>query len=128
MSTSRLARARARYEQIGEDFNTALTFHMEHGYVIATPEVFAMGHTIEYQGGMAWFIEYLEGSIVRAVELLPFYLPFIVAVRKGKPKAYATAKLVNRFLKDGSADAMQPRGVWWQNSSSAETASSFNGG
>lgn len=63
----------------------------------------------------AWWIEFMAGDMKEALGHLPFWLPVIRFSRNGIVKAYATATLVNKILKDdpvqnGPADAP----VWWR--------------
>lgn len=128
-SQSRIDHARALYRSIGEDFDRALLFHVERGYVIAAPDVLLIGRPVALYGPHddAWWIEYLSGDIVTALEQMPFWLPFIVFGRKGRVKAYATAKIVNRVLKDGPTDEMS-RWRWWRpDCTTTETANCGNG-
>jgi hypothetical protein len=96
------------------DWMRLLERYASHHYVYSSPTALCLAKP----EGDSWFIEFAAGDIQELICHLPFWLTYIRFSVKGKSKVYATARLVNRFLKDatiedGPADAL-PRWRWWQ--------------
>jgi hypothetical protein len=80
-------------------------------HVYCSPTAIALAK----QEGDTWWIEYAAGNVEELICHIPFWLPYIGFHVKGSYKCYATARLVNRFLKndpikDGPTDPVPRRG------------------
>lgn len=89
------------------DFQADLEAHFRHGYVVTTPEVFAMArlvrrdwtperlnnpfHAEPAATADCWFIWVLAGDLSVAARWLPFDLPWIGFARRGKAAKFVEA-------------------------------------
>jgi hypothetical protein len=76
-------------------------------FLYSSPTAFCLAKPVNGQ----WWIEFAAGSVEELILKLPFWLPIISFNRRGRHRTYATATLVNRFLKndrlqDGPVDAV----------------------
>ena len=94
-------------EHPGMDFEADLEAHFRHGYVVATPEAFAMArlvrrdwtperlnnpfHAEPAATADCWFIWVLAGDLTVAARWLPFDLPWNGFARRGKAAKYVEA-------------------------------------
>ena len=60
-----------------------LEIFIEAGYVISTPEVFAMGHPEPHES--VWHVFAFAGDLSKALPLFPYSLKWIEFARRGKP-------------------------------------------
>jgi hypothetical protein len=74
-------------------FADALVDHLESGYVFSTPDVFMLGKPVND----GWFVHTLCGDMQKAIELMPYFLPWIAFVRyhngKRRLAMYRTVRL-----------------------------------
>jgi len=91
----------------GMSFDDDLKAHFERGYVVSTPEAFAMGrpvrrdwtperlnnpfHAEPAATADCWFIWVLAGDLSVAARWLPFDLPWIGFARRGKAAKFVEA-------------------------------------
>lgn len=73
-----------------------LLWYANNHYVYSSPTAIALAKP----DGDTWWIEYAAGDVEELLCHLPFWLPFIAFNAKGRYRQYATARLVNRFLRD----------------------------
>ncbi len=78
----------------GEHFSEVVADHFLTGYVFAGPDFFLMGKA----EGEAWFVTYFAGNLARALDLIPYPLPFVDFQRdNGKPRRYSLESLTRRL-------------------------------
>ena len=58
-------------------FADTLVDHLASGYVFSTPDTFLMGKPVND----GWFVHTLCGDMQKAIELMPYFLPWIAFVR-----------------------------------------------
>ena len=107
-------------EHPGMDFEADLEAHFRHGYVVATPEAFAMArlvrrdwtperlnnpfHAEPAATADCWFIWVLAGDLTVAARWLPFDLPWLGFARRGKAAKFVKA---SRLLRKAVAASFQ---------------------
>jgi hypothetical protein len=86
--------------------------HMSHaaGYVIATPDNFAMGFLCDAEealklptfnisnanpSGDCWFVWLAVGNVASILTFIPFEVPWVAFARRGQRRIYAMEKLLN---------------------------------
>lgn len=94
----------------GDDWIATLFLYCQEHYVYSSKTAIGL---VKPEGD-SWWIEYAGGDLKELMQHLPYWLPQIAYSTKqkhllrsndndkGKVRCYATAKLVNRFLKDAS--------------------------
>lgn len=119
------------------DWEDMLAFYVERHYVYASPTSLCLAKP----EGDHWWIEFLAGDMSEVLTKLPFWLPEIRFNRRGKPRSYWMADLVNKLLpssdvsvkgcgndsvEDGFTDP--PARWWWRRREvqTTTTASTYN--
>jgi hypothetical protein len=76
--------ARATCELWGQvDFDEALAWHFQHGFVAVLPHLFLMAKIVETEDGRrAWFVTHAVGSLPLLLGLQPFPLEWIMFRRR----------------------------------------------
>ena len=98
-----------------EGFYRSLDMHLLFGYVQSTPDYFAMGRPVNKDAPYedlidiritypddkqnAWLVFFLAGDMKKALDNLPFYLPYCTFEHKGNVKFYELEKLKQRISK-----------------------------
>jgi len=97
----------------GDDFYDLVDLHFMFGYVQATPDYFIMGRPVNKEAPHqdlvdiritynehkqnSWFIYFLSGDMNKALDNIPFYLPYCTFEHKGSLKSYSLDKFKQRI-------------------------------
>lgn len=85
----------------GANFDRLLNEHLEYGYVVSRPTMFAMARAVDLNGIHTWFITSAVGNLLELLSALPFPLPQIAFCRKSDPRirVYSLSKLASKVRK-----------------------------
>ncbi|MDC0088156.1 hypothetical protein OAI07_01295 [Akkermansiaceae bacterium] len=109
--------ARLMYEEAGlDDFELDIQRYAREGYITATPLEFAMARPVSSKWGElqiqyieledqltlndltlihdCWYINCVVGDLRSLMASLPYYLPLIAMVRRGRFKIYKTSRFL----------------------------------
>lgn len=105
----------------GRNFPQDLILHLDHWYVVSTPEIFVMGRPISrnatheqladllyrFDDSDTWFIWYAQGSMGAVIAAMPYWLPFVGWYRQQYGlKFYPTSRFTHgRFTRYSSHPA-----------------------
>ncbi len=100
-------------EHPGMDFEADLEAHFRHGYVVATPDAFAMARPVlstwepsriaditevePLETADAWYIWLLAGKLAVAARWLPVELPLIGLAQRGSPARFVAWERLKRL-------------------------------
>ena len=117
-----LARQIWTQEECARTFEEDLVFHLNHGYVIATPDVFAMFRWVDstaseeeilgnetFSHADCWHVYAYAGDFSQAESLFPFPLPWISFERKNKLRIYRFQKMRAKWSSLNSKDRILTR-------------------